>query len=48
MPFRSVELHLIQRGAEQLEWNLEKLLEMTLRAMAECEDEIREAVQRDI
>ena len=38
----------IQRGAEQLEWNLEKLLEMTIRAMAECEDEIREAVQRDI
>lgn len=38
----------IERGAEQLGWELEKLLETTLRAMAECEDEIREAVQRDI
>ena len=38
----------IQRGAEQLGWDLERLLETTLRAMAECEDEIREAVQRDI
>ena len=38
----------IERGAEQLGWDLEKLLETTLRAMAECEDEIREAVQKDI
>ena len=38
----------IERGAEQLGWDLEKLLETTLRAMAECEDEIRETVQRDI
>ena len=34
----------IERGAEQLGWTLEKLLEMTLRAMAECEDEINEAM----
>ena len=34
----------IERGAEQLGWSLEKLLEMTLRAMAECEDEINEAM----
>ena len=31
----------IERGAEQLGWELEKLLTMTLQAMAECEDEIR-------
>lgn len=30
----------IERGAEQLGWELEKLLEMTLKAMAETEDEI--------
>lgn len=30
----------IERGAEQLGWELEKLLTLTLQAMAECEDEI--------
>lgn len=30
----------IERGASQLGWNLEKLLSMTLQAMAESEDEI--------
>ena len=30
----------IERGADQLGWALEKLLTMTLQAMAECEDEI--------
>ena len=33
----------IERGAAQLGWDLEKLLGMTLRAMAECEDEIAAA-----
>lgn len=30
----------IERGASQLGWDLEKLLTMTLKAMASCEDEI--------
>ena len=30
----------IERGAEQLDWPLEKLLTMTMQAMADCEDEI--------
>lgn len=30
----------IERGANQLGWELEKLLTMTLQAMADCEDEI--------
>lgn len=30
----------IERGAEQLGWELEKLLTMTLQAMQECEDKI--------
>ena len=30
----------IGRGAEQLGWDLEKLMTLTLQAMAECEDEI--------
>ena len=30
----------IERGADQLGWDLEKLLTMTLQAMADCEDEI--------
>ena len=30
----------IERGADQLGWELEKLLTMTLKAMADCEDEI--------
>ena len=33
----------IQRGAAQLGWELDKLLETTLRAMAECEEEIAAA-----
>lgn len=33
---------IIQRGADQLGWELEKLLSMTLAAMAACEDEINE------
>lgn len=31
----------IERGAQQLGWELEKLLTMTLQAMQECEDELR-------
>ena len=31
----------IERGAEQLGWELEKLLTLTLQAMADCEDEIQ-------
>lgn len=31
---------IIERGADQLGWELEKLLTMTLQAMADCEDEI--------
>ena len=31
----------IERGAQQLGWKLEKLLTMTLQAMADCEDEIK-------
>ena len=31
----------IARGAEQLGWELDKLLEMTIHAMAASEDEIR-------
>ena len=30
----------IERGADQLGWELEKLFTMTLQAMADCEDEI--------
>ena len=33
---------MIERGAEQLGWELDKLLEMTLQAMAACEDIINE------
>lgn len=32
----------IERGAEQLDWELDKLLTLTLQAMAECEDDINE------
>ena len=35
----------IERGAEQLGWELDKLLTMTLEAMRSCEDEINEAMQ---
>lgn len=34
----------IERGAVQLGWDLEKLLTLTLQAMAECEDEIVDQV----
>ncbi len=33
---------IISRGADQLGWELDKLLEMTMHAMADCEDTIRE------
>ena len=33
----------IERGAEMLGWELDKLLDMTLQAMVACEDEINEA-----
>lgn len=35
----------IQRGAEQLGWDLEKLLSLTLKAMADTEDEIKEEME---
>ncbi|MDO4617224.1 MAG: hydrolase [Lachnospiraceae bacterium] len=35
----------ISRGADQLGWDLNKLMEMTLQAMAECEDEILEKTE---
>ena len=35
----------IERGADQLGWELDKLLEMTLRAMAATEDTIYQALQ---
>ena len=34
----------IERGADQLGWELDKLLEMTLHAMADTEDEINEKI----
>ena len=37
----------IERGAEQLGWELEKLLTMTLQAMAECEDEINAEMEQN-
>lgn len=37
----------IARGAQQLGWELEKLLEMTLRAMAAAEDEIHAAMEEE-
>ena len=36
----------IEQGAQQLGWDLEKLLELTLQAMAECEDEIAAQMAR--
>lgn len=38
----------IERGAAQLGWDLEKLLTLTLQAMAACEDEINLQVEKDI
>ena len=35
----------IERGAAQLGWDLEKLLTLTLQAMAESEDEINAKLQ---
>ena len=37
----------IERGAEQLDWPLEKLLTMTLQAMADSEDEINQEVEAE-
>ena len=37
----------IERGAEQLGWELEKLLAMTLQAMAECEDGINAEMEQN-
>lgn len=37
----------IARGAQQLGWELEKLLEMTLRAMAAAEDEIHAEMEEE-
>lgn len=36
----------IERGAEQLSWDLEKLLTMTLQAMAATEDEIQAEMEQ--
>ena len=36
----------IEQGAQQLGWDLEKLLELTLQAMAECDDEIAAQMAR--
>ena len=41
---RFARKEVIERGAEQLGWALEKLLEMTLQAMADSEDEINKAM----
>lgn len=38
----------IERGAEQLGWELEKLLTMTLQAMAESEDEINAEMAEEV
>ena len=37
----------IARGADQLGWDLDKLLSMTLQAMADCEDEIAEKMNEE-
>ena len=37
---------MIERGAEQLGWDLEKLLTLTLQAMAATEDEIAAEISR--
>lgn len=37
----------IERGAAQLGWELDKLLTMTLQAMAACEDQIAAAVENE-
>lgn len=38
----------IARGAEQFGWELDKLLEMTLHAMAASEDEIRAEMTAEV
>lgn len=38
---------IIDRGAQQLGWELEKLLSMTLQAMADCEDSINEKMSAE-
>ena len=37
----------IQRGADQLGWDLAKLLTMTLQAMADSEDEIQKEMEAE-
>ena len=37
----------IERGAEQLDWPLEKLLTMTMQAMADSEEEINREVEAE-
>ena len=37
----------IERGAQQLGWELQKLLEMTLQAMAASEDEIHAEMEAE-
>ena len=37
----------IERGAEQLGWDLDKLLELTLRAMAATEDILNEEIKKN-
>ena len=37
----------IERGAQQLGWDLDQLLEMTLRAMAASEDEINREMEEE-
>lgn len=37
----------IQRGAEQLGWDLDRLLEQTILAMRSCEDEISEEMEKE-
>ena len=44
----SCSREVIERGAAQLGWNLEKLPTLTLQAMAACEDEINLQVEKDI
>lgn len=36
-----------ERGAQQLGWELEKLLTMTLQAMADCEDTIHAEMEKE-
>ena len=36
----------IERGANQLEWELDKLLSMTLQAMADTEDELQSEIKK--